>query len=241
MPGLVRGVEPDELGPDRSTTFATALQDALAAVARLVAVAQLDGLVARRSRRPTGPPPGRPSRRRARRRPRSSGLPRESRISRASTPSIVVSTVGAPGSGATRRPPRARRLRGSGGRSWRTAMPGSSRPSRNSSEAPPPVRDVGHLRSARPCCWTAATESPPPTTTVAPASALSARKPRHRPRAVRRTTGISKTPSGPFQNTVSRRFERLLHEVERLLADVDDVPARRGSSRPGASCTRCRA
>ena len=42
----------------------------------------------RRSRRPTARPPGRPSRRRGRRRPRSSGLPRESRISRASTSSI---------------------------------------------------------------------------------------------------------------------------------------------------------
>ena len=31
------------------------------------------------------------------------------------------------------------------GRSRSTAMPGSSRPSRNSREAPPPVRDVGHL------------------------------------------------------------------------------------------------
>ena len=78
--------------------------------------------------------------------------------------------------------------------------PGSSRPSRNSSEAPPPV-EMWVIRSARPCWVTAATESPPPTTTVAPASARSA--------SIRATAfvpcandGISKTPSGPFQKTV---------------------------------------
>ena len=60
------------------------------------------------------------------------------------------------------------------GRSWSTETPGSSRPSRNSSEAPPPV-EMCVNRSARPCCWIAATESPPPTTTVAPASARAAR------------------------------------------------------------------
>ena len=86
------------------------------------------------------------------------------------------------------------------GRSWRTVTPGSSRPSRNSSDAPPPV-EMWVIRSARPCLVTAATESPPPTTIVAPASARSA--------SIRATAlvpwandGISKTPSGPFQKTV---------------------------------------
>src|SRR5207249_9017688 len=85
----------------------------------------------------------------------------------------------------------------SGSRSRRTAIPGSSRPSRNSSDAPPPVLMCVNLE-ARPCCSIAATESPPPTTTVAPASAFAARK-----RAIAfvpwANDGISKTPSGPFQ------------------------------------------
>ena len=133
-----------------------------------------------------GRPPGRPSRRRGRRRPRRSGLPRESRISRASTTSMIVLTV---------------RASTPAGRSRSTVTPGSSRPSRNSSDAPPPV-EIWVIRSASPCWVTAATESPPPTTTVAPASARSA--------SIRATAfvpwaneGISKTPSGPFQNTVS--------------------------------------
>ena len=79
-------------------------------------------------------------------------------------------------------------------------MPGSSRPSRNSSEAPPPVL-MWVIFEAIPCCSRAAAESPPPTTTVAPASALSARN-----RAIAfvpwANEGISKTPSGPFQKTV---------------------------------------
>src|SRR5436309_3369275 len=82
------------------------------------------------------------------------------------------------------------------GRSSSTVTPGSSRPSRNSSEAPPPV-EMWLIRPARPCWVTAATESPPPTTTVAPPSARSAN--------IRATAlvpwakdGISKTPNGPF-------------------------------------------
>ena len=79
-------------------------------------------------------------------------------------------------------------------------MPGSSRPSRNSSDAPPPVL-MWVIFDARPCCSIAATLSPPPTTTVTPCSALSARK-----RAIARVPwandGISNTPTGPFQRTV---------------------------------------
>ena len=123
------------------------------------------------------------------------GLPRESRISRASIWSIVVSTF----MPVPRRSPWSCRS-APGGRSRRMAIPGSSRPSRNSSEAPPPVL-MWVIWSARSCCWTAATESPPPTTTVAPASALAARK-----RAIAlvpwANDGISNTPRGPFQKTV---------------------------------------
>ena len=79
-------------------------------------------------------------------------------------------------------------------------MPGSSRPSRNSSEAPPPV-EMCVKRDMSSSSWTAATESPPPTTTAAPSSTRSARK-----RAMKRVpspnVGTSNTPSGPFQRTV---------------------------------------
>ena len=85
-------------------------------------------------------------------------------------------------------------------RSIRTATPGSSRPSRNSRVAPPPV-EIWVNRAARPCCWIAATESPPPTTTVAPASQRAARK-RARWLVPSANDGISNTPSGPFQKTV---------------------------------------
>src|SRR5262249_26590661 len=47
------------------------------------------------------------------------------------------------------------------------ATPGNTWPERNSSEAPPPV-EMCVIRSSRPACATAATESPPPTTDVAP-------------------------------------------------------------------------
>ena len=72
----------------------------------------------------------------------------------------------------------------------------------------------------------AATESPPPTTTVAPCSARSA--------SIRATAfvpcandGISNTPSGPFQKTVFDVGERLDHQVLARLPEVDDVPRRR--------------
>ena len=82
------------------------------------------------------------------------------------------------------------------------------------------------ILSARPCCLIAATESPPPTTTGRRARRGrrgSGRSPACRARSV----GISNTPSGPFQRTVFASAERLLDQLEALLADVDDVPARR--------------
>src|SRR6184192_4053549 len=57
--------------------------------------------------------------------------------------------------------------------SFNAATPGSSSPARNSSVAPPPV-EICVMRSATPAFVTAATESPPPTITVAPRSAASA-------------------------------------------------------------------
>ena len=54
--------------------------------------------------------------------------------------------------------------------SSRQAMPGSSKPSRNSREAPPPV-EMWVILSAKPSCSQAAAESPPPTMVTASESA----------------------------------------------------------------------
>ena len=54
--------------------------------------------------------------------------------------------------------------------SSRQAMPGSSKPSRNSREAPPPV-EMWVILSAKPSCSQAAAESPPPTMVIASESA----------------------------------------------------------------------
>src|SRR5207248_7296992 len=77
------------------------------------------------------------------------------------------------------------------------ATPGSSRPSRSSSEAPPPV-DTQEMLSATPASWAARTESPPPTT-VKPGQSDTERAIANVPSAKR---GHSNTPIGPFQNTV---------------------------------------
>jgi len=58
--------------------------------------------------------------------------------------------------------------------SERAATPGSILPSRNSSDAPPPV-DTCETLSATPAFFTAEAESPPPITVVAPFSVASAR------------------------------------------------------------------
>ena len=54
--------------------------------------------------------------------------------------------------------------------SSRQAMPGNSRPSRNSREAPPPV-EMWVIALAKPSCSQAAAESPPPTMVTASESA----------------------------------------------------------------------
>src|SRR5205823_8117896 len=78
------------------------------------------------------------------------------------------------------------------------ATPGSSLPSSNSSDAPPPV-EMQVIFSARPACLTAVTESPPPIIVVAPDCAIAS--------AIAivpsPNSGISKTPIGPFHKTVS--------------------------------------
>src|SRR5204862_7371234 len=88
--------------------------------------------------------------------------------------------------------------------SSRAATPGRGFPSRNSSDAPPPVDTWVSLLS-NPA--TAATESPPPTTVVAPrfpastsASAMA--------RVPSSNGGVSNTPIGPFQKIVLARSSR---------------------------------
>src|SRR5581483_8904457 len=77
------------------------------------------------------------------------------------------------------------------------ATPGNSIPARNSSDAPPPV-EMWLILSATPAELMAFSESPPPTTLMAPESAT----------AFARATvplsngGVSNTPIGPFQITV---------------------------------------
>ena len=59
--------------------------------------------------------------------------------------------------------------------SSRQATPGSSLPSRNSRDAPPPVL-MWVILSAKPSCSTAAALSPPPTMVTAPLSASAVKK-----------------------------------------------------------------
>src|SRR5579871_207937 len=80
------------------------------------------------------------------------------------------------------------------------ATPGSTLPSRNSSDAPPPVETCDTLL-ATPAFFTADAESPPPMMVVAPAAVAlaSASATAIVPLAV---ASISNTPTGPFQTIV---------------------------------------
>src|SRR5207237_9407678 len=78
------------------------------------------------------------------------------------------------------------------------STPGSFLPSRNSSEAPPPV-EMCEIFSATPAACTAATESPPPTMETAPRLLATARAIATVPSA---KGSISNTPIGPFQTIV---------------------------------------
>src|ERR1700674_5357158 len=73
------------------------------------------------------------------------------------------------------------------------STPGSFLPSRNSSDAPPPV-EMWVILSATPAALTAATESPPPTIVVAPAFSATASAILKVPLA---NGGKLKTPMGP--------------------------------------------
>src|SRR4051812_2918471 len=77
------------------------------------------------------------------------------------------------------------------------ATPGSVRPPRNSSDAPPPV-EMCVIRSAIPDFFTAEIESPPPMIVV-PRTAATARAMALVPVA---NASISNTPIGPFHTTV---------------------------------------
>src|SRR3569833_1445443 len=77
------------------------------------------------------------------------------------------------------------------------ATPGKVRPARNSSDAPPPV-ETCEILLVTPAAMIAFSESPPPTTDVAPESATalaSATVPAS-------NGGFTKMPIGPFQITV---------------------------------------
>src|SRR5205823_2285155 len=81
--------------------------------------------------------------------------------------------------------------------SLRTATPGNSLPSMYSSVAPPPVETCEN-RPASPRASTAAAASPPPTREYAPEPAIASPT----RRVPRLKSGISLTPTGPFQTTV---------------------------------------
>src|SRR5262249_19379704 len=85
------------------------------------------------------------------------------------------------------------------------ATPGSVRPPRNSSDAPPPV-EMCVMRSARPAFFSAAIESPPPTIVV-PLTDATAAATAFVPLA---NASISNTPIGPFQTTV---FASLMNDA----------------------------
>src|SRR5580658_11326594 len=80
----------------------------------------------------------------------------------------------------------------------RASTPGSFLPSRNSSDAPPPV-EMWVIWSATPAFFTAETESPPPTMEMASWFAATALATFVVPAA---NAGSSKTPMGPFQTMV---------------------------------------
>src|SRR2546427_10018803 len=84
------------------------------------------------------------------------------------------------------------------------ATPGNSFPSRNSSDAPPPVETCVSLSSIP---ATAATESPPPTTVTAPFFPAATRA-FATARVPASNGGVSNTPMGPFQKIVLARSKR---------------------------------
>src|SRR5664280_1042208 len=184
--GLVGCVGTEQGRRDRLADVGDGFQDALAPEALLVAVAKLDGLVDARggAGRHAGP---------ADRAVGEDHVDLDRRVAPGVEDLACLDELDLGVHDALPAAP-------AGSRSGMIAMPGSVRPSSSSSDAPPPVL-MWVILEARPCWVTAATESPPPTTTVAPCSAISARRLAMAFVPVEKA-GISKTPSGPFQKIV---------------------------------------
>ena len=100
------------------------------------------------------------------------------------------------------------------------AMPGSSLPSRNSREAPPPV-EIWVILSPKPSVLTAAAESPPPIMVI---------RRRYQPALLQLQSclfariGFSNTPIGPFQTTV---FADLHFVCEKLRGSRSNIKTHR--------------
>src|SRR2546422_247719 len=108
--------------------------------------------------------------------------------------------------------------------SSRAATPGSGLPSRNSSDAPPPVETWVSL-DARPA--TAAAESPPPTTVVVPrrvASTIASAT----ARVPASNGGCSKTPIGPFHTTVFA-WSRRARKSKRVVSSMSNTAQSSGT------------
>src|SRR5262249_13486811 len=103
--------------------------------------------------------------------------------------------------------------------SVRAATPGSVRPARNSSDAPPPV-EICVILSATPAFRTAAIESPPPMIVV-PLTAATARATALVPAA---NASISNTPIGPFHTTVLASASRAWYAL--IVAGPMSTPIR---------------
>ena len=108
-------------------------------------------------------------------------------------------------------------------------MPGSSLPSRYSRLAPPPVEMWPNAASSKPSVRTAAAESPPPTT-ESPSTSVSAWATARVPSA---NAGVSKTPIGPFQNTVRAPASGLRERRARTPGRCRGRARRTGSRRRG--------
>ena len=209
--GLVGGVLALERRRDRVDDVGDGVEDALAAEAAPCRRRGARPPRGRRSRRPTARRPGRPSRRSRTTSTSTVGLPRESRISRAS----MVDDEGVAHVSPLHWSPA-----GPGGR----RCPGSSRPSRNSSDAPPPVL-MWVIRSARPCCWTRRDRVAAADDDGRARLGLVGQEAGDRPGALGERRDLEHAER-PVPEHGLRRLERLLHRGQALLADVDDVPRR---------------
>src|SRR5437870_3207993 len=149
-PHLVERISPRDRRGDHAVDIGDRLQDTLPAIARRVAVAQLDRLVG------PGRGPGRDDRLTLR-----PTLQARGHLDRRVAPGVEHLPGMDPGDG------RGIHLRGVS-RSGSAATPGSTLPSTNSSDAPPPV-ETWLICSVSASWSTAATESPPPTTVMTPA------------------------------------------------------------------------